>query len=386
MKQPKNRRVLPLARRGVGLALALMTVWGIRQTTDWTGVRAALKTLGANSSVAVGLMAGQLGSAPDETVLAGLDGVGRLFVDYTPLLAAGKGQVAALRQGQEQEPEKDATEELARDDLEQPDLQAPNRGESIRETTGKGKSGARYLSQGDLYLYNRTDLGLTAGVLGEGTVNLNLQQGPQILIYHTHGSEAYAQTDGDLYQESDAYRTTDCSHNVVRVGEEMAQVFRDLGFQVIHDTNLYDYPAYTGAYDRSDAAIRQYLKQYPTIQVALDVHRDALQGKDGAIYKLVSQENAGKVAQVMLVVGTGAGRTDWRNNLALGVQIQKQLLADYTSLARPIVLRSNMYNQDLLPGALLVEVGGHGNTLTEAVQAAHLFAESAGKVLLAHRS
>ncbi|MFQ9915134.1 MAG: stage II sporulation protein P [Flavonifractor plautii] len=63
--------------------------------------------------------------------------------------------------------------------------------------------------------------------------------------------EAYSQSDGLTYQESDSYRTTDCTRNMVRVGEEMAQVFRANGLEVIHDTNLYDYPAYNGAYDRS---------------------------------------------------------------------------------------------------------------------------------------
>ena len=56
----------------------------------------------------------------------------------------------------------------------------------------------------------------------------------------------------------------------------MAAVFRQAGFEVIHDTNLYDYPAYNGAYDRSKAAVKEWLEKYPTIQIILDVHRDAL--------------------------------------------------------------------------------------------------------------
>ena len=57
------------------------------------------------------------------------------------------------------------------------------------------------------------------------------------------------------------------------------------------------------------------------------------------------------------------------------------MAADYVSLARPVVLRSSSYNQQLSPGYLLVEVGGHGNTLTEAVAGARLFAQSAAQVL-----
>lgn len=216
-------------------------------------------------------------------------------------------------------------------------------------------------------------------------VHFTLGEGPQILIVHTHGSEAYSQSDGLTYQESDSYRTTDCTRNMVRVGEEMAQIFRENGFEVIHDTNLYDYPAYNGAYDRSGAAVKDWLAKYPSIKIILDVHRDALVGNDGSIYKLVSQENGEKVAQVMLVVGTdggGASHPYWIDNLALAIRYQQELISDYVSLARPIVLRNSRYNQNLSTGSLLVEVGGHGNTLTEALAGARLFAQSVSQVLL----
>ena len=216
-------------------------------------------------------------------------------------------------------------------------------------------------------------------------MDVPLGEGPQILIIHSHGSEAYSQYDGDTYEESDPYRTTDCTHNVVKVGEEIATVFRAYGFQVLHDTNLYDYPAYNGAYDRSLAAVKQWLADYPTISIVLDVHRDALVGSDGEVYKLVSQEAGEKVAQVMLVVGsndTGLEHPRWTDNLAFAVRLQKNLVTGYDSLARPIVLRSSRYNQQLLPGSLLVEVGGHGNTLTEAIAWARLWADSVARTLL----
>ena len=155
-------------------------------------------------------------------------------------------------------------------------------------------------------------------------------------------------------------------------------MLRAYGFQVIHDTELYDYPAYSGAYERSGAAVQRWLEQYPTIKLALDVHRDALVGKDGSIYKFITTENGQRAAQVMLVVG--AGHDGWKDNLALAVRLQRELAADYVTLARPAVLRSGKYNQDRLPGSLLVEVGGHGNTLTEALAGARMFAQSAAQV------
>ena len=86
------------------------------------------------------------------------------------------------------------------------------------EMTGVGREGGQYFSRNGVYLYDRTNKGLDPSVFDAGAVHFGLGEGPQILILHSHGSEAYSQNDGDLYQESDAYRTTDCTHNVVRVG------------------------------------------------------------------------------------------------------------------------------------------------------------------------
>ena len=387
----KGRRRDPLRplRRGVGLGLALTAVWGIGLTADLSGAGAALRRWASDSQAAVALVAGELGQAPEEEALAGLDGWGRLLVEQSALLSAGV-QAAARQEQAADAPEAGGTpspqfQEPDNDDQTETVLQPPAEPDDVVETTSVGKEGGQYLSQDGVYLYDRSGKGLDPSVFSAGSVDFTLGAGPQILILHSHGSEAYSQNDGDLYQESDSFRTTDCTHNVVRVGEEMAQVFRSHGFQVVHDTNLYDYPAYNGAYDRSRAAAADWLAKYPTIRIILDVHRDALVGTDGAIYKLVSQENGKKAAQVMLVVGTDAGGTShpgWGDNLALAVRLQRELLSDYVTLARPITLRTSSYNQELSPGSLLVEVGGHGNTLTEALDGARLFAESASQVFL----
>ena len=327
----KRRRRDPLRplRRGVGLGLALAAAWGVSLTADLSGAWSALQRWASDSQAVVALMAGELGQPPAETALAGLDGWGRLLVEQSALLSAGTEAVAQRRQAEEETapaepiPDLDAEDN---DDQTQVELQPPAEPDDVVETTSVGQEGGHYLSQDGVYLYNRSGKELDPSVLSAGSVSFTLGEGPQILILHSHGSEAYSQNDGDLYQESDSFRTTDCAHNVVRVGEEMAEVFRAHGFQVVHDTNLYDYPAYNGAYDRSQAAVKDWLAKYPTIKIILDVHRDALVGTDGAIYKLISQENEKKVAQVMLVVGTdcgGASHPGWADNLALAVRLQK---------------------------------------------------------------
>ena len=142
-------------------------------------------------------------------------------------------------------------------------------------------------------------------------VNIALPaEGPQILIVHTHGSEAYTPDGTDIYEPSDNNtRTLDENYNVVRVGDEMERVFTELGLTVVHDRTLYDYPKYNGAYDRSAEAAQRYLEQYPSIKIVLDVHRDALVGEDGTVYKAVTRIDGVDTAQVMLVLGSSEGRT-----------------------------------------------------------------------------
>ena len=235
---------------------------------------------------------------------------------------------------------------------------------------------------------NNNTAGITVdpAALCESLLTQTLQSaeaGPQILITHTHGSEAYTMAGEDQYTETDTARTDDPNYNMIRIGEEMKAVFESMGFSVLHDTTLYDYPSYTGSYTRSLAGIQRYLEQYPTIAIVLDVHRDALIADDGTVYKAVTQVDGESVAQVMLVCGTNDGgltHPDWQKNLDLAAHIQLRMTAIEPTLARPVNLRSQRFNQHLTTGSLLVEVGTSGNTLQEAIRGARYFARAAGEV------
>ena len=110
-------------------------------------------------------------------------------------------------------------------------------------------------------------------------------------------------------------------------------------------------------------------------------------GEDGTIYKPITTVNGEDSAQVMLVMGSNAlyDHPKWEENLSLAVKIQAEMNTLWPTLARPIGLRENRYNQQLTTGSLLVEVGSHGNTLQEALAAARMFARAAGAVLLEYK-
>lgn len=375
-----------LARRSISLALVLVTVWLLSLTTAVPALPEAVEGLGQDPEFVVSTLATQLAwTAPEEGVTASLDGWGKLLLNHSPLLSGSADAVEnyLAQQEQQEAPTQETPPQGDADDRQEEPLE-PIPGGQVVEHTSTGKDDGTYLSAQKVYIKNDTSKTVDIPALASQAVDLNLGAGPQILIYHTHGSEAYTQTENSRYTESDAYRTTDCTKNVVLVGEAMAEVFRSMGFEVIHDTTLYDYPVYNGAYERSREGIGKWLEQYPTIKFVLDVHRDALVSEDGAAYKLISQEGDEKVAQVMLVVGSdasGASHPRWQENLALAVKLQLLLTGQYDQLARPITLRSTRFNQDTSPGALLVEVGGHGNTLAEAVAGGKKFAQTAGELL-----
>ena len=208
-------------------------------------------------------------------------------------------------------------------------------------------------------------------------------EGPQVLIIHTHGSEAYTPTAEDMYTESDPYRTENREKNIVRVGDVLAEKLESKGIEVLHDREIYDYPSYTGSYSRSGAAVEKYLEEYPGISVVIDLHRDAL-GSGDVVYKTRAETERGECAQVMLLVGTGENglyHPQWEQNLRLALYLQQAVEEAHPSLMRPLALKSERYNQHLSPGAIIVEVGSTGNTLAEAISAIELFGSAVGDAL-----
>ena len=211
-------------------------------------------------------------------------------------------------------------------------------------------------------------------------------QAPTVLIVHTHTSEAYAQTAGWTYTESDPLRTTEDAHSVVRVGQAIADALEARGISVLHDTTYNDYPDYNGAYQRTLEKMQAHLLAYPTVQVVLDIHRDALLDEHGApVRETATAPDGTAAARVMLVTGTDEGgltHPNWQKNLSLAMKVQAAANRSCAGLMKDIDLRTERFNQHISTGALLVEVGSTGNTLPEALTAAQLFADALADVLV----
>ena len=199
---------------------------------------------------------------------------------------------------------------------------------------------------------------------------------PQILIYHTHSQETFADSEP--------------GENVVAVGEELARLLTEKGYSVYHDTSVYDLR--DGKLDRSKAynyaleGVTSILQTYPSIQVVLDIHRDGV----GENVHLVTEVDGRPTAQIMFFNGlsqTPEGAIEYlpnpyrEENLAFSLQMQLGAAAYYPGYTRKIYLKGLRYNMHLRPRSSLIEVGAQTNTFEEAVNAMGPLAELLDMVL-----
>ena len=201
---------------------------------------------------------------------------------------------------------------------------------------------------------------------------------PTVLILHTHGTESYTKQPGEDYQESSAYRTLDEGYNMISLGDHLAQTLESAGIGVVHDRGLHDYPSYNGSYGAARKSIAAYLEEYPSIQLVLDLHRDA-SGDNSNQLKTAAVVDGAASAQLMIVVGTGDSglkHPNWEENLALALKLYGQLERTSPGICRYISLRAQRFNQDQHPGALIIEIGGAGNSHAEALTATSVLAQA----------
>ena len=203
-------------------------------------------------------------------------------------------------------------------------------------------------------------------------------QQPTVLILHTHTTEGYTQAPGQTYAETEPYRTLDPRYNMLSIGDEVARILESGGIRVIHDRTVHDYPSYNDSYGNARLTIQKHLQENPQICLVLDIHRDASGDNSGQLVT-VGTVNGQRSAQLMMVAGTdtsGNVHPNWQENLALALKLSAVLEQTDPGITRPISLREHRFNMDLTPGSLIVEVGGAGNTHSEAMLAAGALARA----------
>ncbi len=232
---------------------------------------------------------------------------------------------------------------------------------------------------------SKTDINIKKLLETKSELTVNKEE-PAVLIFHTHTTETYEILDRDFYAVGHRTRSNDKAVNMVRVGEEIVKEIESAGFKVIHDKEIHD-SSYNGAYAHSRKSVEEYLEKYPSIKIALDIHRDAIQRSDGTKIKPVATIQDKKAAQIMIISGCQEeggpieGFPDWKKNLVFAVELQNTLEENFEGITRPLYFSPRKYNMDLTPCSLLVEVGTDANTLDEAVYTGRCLGKAVSKIL-----
>lgn len=366
-----------------GLAVAAIMPGLLSTAVSYPQIRSALRQWGEDTAVFSAMY-----SLPDQT----LEGLRRRFFEEAeennivkPPEGSPPAPSDALTKPQSAEkPLGYSTPSPSQNLPDLPDIPEEYRGDIIEENFSVPVS-EDTLSFGNGVIKNTTSLTDSQAreyLAQENPIQLD-KDGPQVLIMHTHATESFEPYDSDSYDTRHTWRSTDNRENMVAVGEEMAQAIRKHGIEVLHDDTQHDYPSYNGSYERSAQTVREYLKQYPSIKVVLDVHRDAVQ-RDSTLVKPVITVNGKKAAQLMIIAGCDdgtMGMPDWGKNFRFAAGMQDAIESGCPGLTRPVFFCYRKYNQDLTSGSLLLEIGSHGNTLEEVLYTARLAGEQIGRYL-----
>ncbi|MDO4321822.1 MAG: stage II sporulation protein P [Lachnospiraceae bacterium] len=187
---------------------------------------------------------------------------------------------------------------------------------------------------------------------------------PQMLIYHTHSQEAFADSQEGKKEDT-----------IVGMGEVLAELLREeYGYNVIHDTGVYDLVDgvldRSTAYDYARASIETILQENPSIEVVIDLHRDGVEGQ-----KFATEIDGRPTSMIMFFNGISRDSQDQpisylqnpytKQNLAFSLQMQLAAREQYPGFTRNIYLKAERFNLHLRPRSLLIEAGTQLNTVEE---------------------
>lgn len=224
-------------------------------------------------------------------------------------------------------------------------------------------------------------------VLSEGTkkpdIKLDGGNEPQVLIIHTHTTESYERDSDGHYDTSYDGRSLCPANSVVGVGAVLAQTLADNGISTIHDGTVFDDPLYNNSYSRSRERIAEILKEYPSVKIVLDIHRDGIADGDVRIAP-VAEIDGKKAAQIMIICGCDDGTgilPDYMTNLRFASYLQNAIENDNDGITRPMLFDYRFYNQDMTTGSLVIEYGALANDIEQVKYSAQLTGKSIAEAL-----
>ncbi len=271
-----------------------------------------------------------------------------------------------------------AQEETATTNTQEEKIQLAQTGLPTQVITNNPISENYNVEYGKVKIKNQTDYQLTREML---TPNITIEN-KNIVLFHTHSCESYTSSEKYPYTPTGNFRTTDLNFSVVRVGTELENHLKEYKYNVIHNKDYHDYPAYNGSYTRSLETVGKILQTNPS-DIIMDVHRDAI-GSRSDYAPTVKIGDTDEAAQIMFVIGTNGGgleHPNWNQNLKFAIKIQEKAEEMYPGLFKPITLTNSRYNQHTGKYASIIEVGATGNTLEQCLNSMKYLSKVMNEVL-----
>ncbi|HBO04103.1 MAG: stage II sporulation protein P [Lachnospira sp.] len=207
---------------------------------------------------------------------------------------------------------------------------------------------------------------------------------PQILIFHTHSQEKFADS------------TDDDSTSILGVGDYLTELLTGKGYNVIHDRSVYDYV--DGKLDRSKAytyaeqGIESILESNPSIEVVIDLHRDGVADTT----HLVTEVDGRQMAKIMFFNGISYSNVKGNinylynpyrdDNLAMSLQMHLIGEAYYPGFLRRNYINAYRYCLHERAKSMLIEAGAQTNTFEEVKNAMEPLADMLDKLLTGVRA
>ena len=266
-KIPRKPRLRGVPRIAFAAALTALTLWTVGVAATAHSLSDAAERLRQETALPLALLRYEMGGEEADELSLGAS----LALSLTPILADARSEVTQAWSSELQLPPDETKPDT--EDHEGTTLSDAQTGETVPRGADNGVPSrtlrvgdpSGYTVLGNVCINNGSKCTLDASQLtGAPAAAECPADGPQVLIVHTHGTEAYTMPAGEEYEASDDHRTLEKEKNMIRVGDEIARVLTDAGLGVLHDRELYDYPNYSGAYNRSLAVIEKYRAEYPS--------------------------------------------------------------------------------------------------------------------------
>lgn len=194
-----------------------------------------------------------------------------------------------------------------------------------------------------------------------------------VFIYFSHNRESFLPYFKEGTTPQEAYHS---KFNITLIGEYLGNVLKQYGIgntvskrdiiTMLNERNL----NFGSSYEMSRQLVLNEKKVNHHLEMNLDIHRDAIPRSLSTI-----TINGVPYARVSFVIGSN--HKNYKENLKFANAIHSLIQKNYQGLSKGVIIKNSdqgdgVYNQDLSPNSVIIEIGGVENHLDELYRTAEI--------------